>query len=198
VSTLLTFWSARLGTHLLLRLKEKFPKEDQRYEKLKASWQPNSESRFFWFFQFQALSQPVLCIPIYLAMGSLAQLSVVDFIGTLLCLMGLVGEAAADSQLKSFKASKENLGKVCDLGLWKYSRHPNYFFEWLIWCGFSCFGLSSQYWYLSPLSAAIIYVLLNYMTGIPPAEEQSLLSKGDKYRAYQAKTSRFFPWVPHK
>ena len=191
---LATIWSLRLGTHLLLRLKGEFPEEDRRYTKIKTSWGISAKKNFFWFFQFQAVSQPILCIPLALAAESASPLNVFDFLSVFICLIGVVGESTSDSQLKRFRADPKNSGQVCNVGLWRYSRHPNYFFEWIIWCGFACLGLSSSWGLISVFAPILMFFLLNFVTGVPPVEAQSLLSKGDLYRKYQSQTSRFFPW----
>jgi steroid 5-alpha reductase family enzyme len=196
LSTLAALWSLRLGTHLLIRLKAEFPNEDRRYAKLKTAWGPSAKRNFFWVFQSQAASQPILCIPLALAAESASSLSALDFLAVFICLIGLLGEAASDAQLKRFKADPQNSGHVCNAGIWRYSRHPNYFFEWIIWCGFACLGLSGPWGWISSFSPILMFFLLNFVTGVPPAEAQSLLSKGDLYRQYQRQTSRFFPWFP--
>jgi steroid 5-alpha reductase family enzyme len=196
VTGLVLFWSLRLGTHLLLRLKAKFPTEDYRYLEIKNRWGKSSNHKFFWFFQFQAISQPILCIPFYLASQIDQPLNWIDVIAFLVCIIAVFGESIADAQLKHFKSTPANKAKVCEVGLWKYSRHPNYFFEWIIWCGFSMFALQSSSWFLGLLSPVVMYLLLNYMTGVPPTESQSIKSKGDLYISYQTRVSRFFLWFP--
>jgi steroid 5-alpha reductase family enzyme len=193
----LTAWSLRLGTYLLFRLKQKYPVEDLRYTKIKVNWGQKTKTKFFWFFQFQAISQPLLGLPFLLGALSSNKLSVIDGFGVFISLVGIIGESLADSQLKNFKLKPENSGRVCELGLWRYSRHPNYFFEWVIWCGFACFGMTNSLGYLSFASPLVMFLLLNFVTGVPPAEEQSLKSKPDLYRVYQKRTSRFFPWIPN-
>ncbi len=197
-SALALVWSVRLGTHLWLRLKIKFPEEDLRYTKIKDTWQESTKRKFFWFFQFQAISQPILCIPFMLASQSVLPLSWIDILAVGISFVGVIGESISDMQLKKFKSKSQNKGLVCDSGLWRYSRHPNYFFEWIIWCGFSCFGFSNPQGYLSLISPTLMFVLLNYVTGVPPAEEQSLSSKREFFQAYQKRTNRFFPWVPRE
>lgn len=191
---LTSFWSLRLGTHLVIRLKKKFPEEDPRYIKIKTNWGAQIQKNFFWFFQFQAVSQPLLCAPMLLAATSASPLNIFDILGVLLCFLGICGETLADNQLKFFKQDPDNKGQVCDQGLWRYSRHPNYFFEWIVWCGFGLFGLQHTNGYLSLISPAVMFVLLNFVTGVPPLEDLSIKSKGDLYRDYQKRTSRFFPW----
>lgn len=183
-------WSLRLGTHLTLRLKQHFPSEDGRYSVLKKNW---GKARFFVFFQFQALSQIAFCMPFFILISDPQSVfSKTTMLGILIFAMGFLGESLADQQLSRFRSKPENRHRVCDVGLWKYSRHPNYFFEWIIWCGIATSALSSPYGGLGLISPILMYLTLNYLTGIPYAEEQSLKSKGDLYKQYQAKTNRFF------
>jgi steroid 5-alpha reductase family enzyme len=104
------------------------------------------------------------------------------------------GEAIADRQLKEFKKNTANKGKVCDRGLWNYSRHPNYFFQLLIWIAVFLFAMGSPEGQFAIVSPLIIGYLLFKVTGIPMAEEQSLRTKGEKYKEYQRSTSVFIPW----
>jgi steroid 5-alpha reductase family enzyme len=85
---------------------------------------------------------------------------------------------------------------VCNLGLWRYSRHPNYFFEFLIWVSFAIVALPVQYGYLGLISPLLILFFLFRVSGIPVTEEQALRSKGEAYRKYQRSTSAFIPWFP--
>ena len=104
----------------------------------------------------------------------------------------------ADSQLKRFRTDPANKGRVCDLSLWRWSRHPNYFFQWFGWLAYPVIAINPGYpWGFAALVAPIfMYWILNYVTGIPPLEAQMLRSRGDAYRAYQAHTSKFFPFPP--
>ena len=106
----------------------------------------------------------------------------------------MLGETIADAQLAAFKKNPENNGKVCDKGLWGYSRHPNYFFQWLMWMSYFVFALASPYGYLAIISPAIILYLILKVTGIPMTEEQSIRSKGEAYIKYQQRVSAFVPW----
>jgi len=121
-----------------------------------------------------------------------------DYAGVLILLIGIAGEAQADAELKRFRQDPANRGRVCDVGLWRWSRHPNYFFEWFGWLAYPVIGLSLDYpWGLATLLAPVfMYWILVHVTGIPPLEEQMLRSRGDRYRAYQLRTSRFFPLPP--
>jgi steroid 5-alpha reductase family enzyme len=111
--------------------------------------------------------------------------------------VAFLGEITADAQLWRFKRDPKNQGRVCNTGLWRYSRHPNYFFEWLIWVSFAIVALSAKYGYLGLLSPLLMLYFLLRLTGIPATEEQALRSKGEKYRAYQRSTSPFIPWFPN-
>jgi steroid 5-alpha reductase family enzyme len=99
-------------------------------------------------------------------------------------------------QLSLFKAQPAAKGRVCDFGLWKYSRHPNYFFEWLVWIAYFVFALGSPWAWVGLVSPLLMLFFLTRMTGIPPAEARALASRGDAYRDYQRRTSAFIPWFP--
>jgi steroid 5-alpha reductase family enzyme len=113
-------------------------------------------------------------------------------------LIAIAGETLADAQLAAFKRDPANRGGVCNVGLWRYSRHPNYFFEWLIWMSYFIFALASPFGWIAIVGPASILWLLIRVTGIPMAEEQSLRSRGDAYRRYQQATSAFIPWFPKR
>jgi steroid 5-alpha reductase family enzyme len=124
-------------------------------------------------------------------------LTTLEYIGAFIWLVGLVGESTADQQLKTFKGDTNNKGKVCDIGLWGWSRHPNYFFEWTIWIGYATFALASPYgWLALPLPFMMLHFLLN-VTGVKATEEQALRSKGEAYAHYQRTVSAFIP-LPRK
>ena len=116
--------------------------------------------------------------------------------GIFLWLTGVVGESAADLQLEAFQRDPANQGKVCQTGLWRVSRHPNYFFEGLVWVGFCLFAMPADWGALGIISPLLMYTLLLKVSGIPLAEAEALRSKGDAYREYQNTTSAFIPWFP--
>lgn len=185
----------RLGTHLAGRILAHLRDEEPRYAQLRKEWSPNAERKFFFFFQFQGVSNVLLAVPFFLiAMNTTVGLSFFEWAGFILWFISVTGEAIADRQLADFKKDPGNKGQVCQTGLWYYSRHPNYFFEWLMWVSYFIFALGSPYGYLGVISPAIILYLLLKVTGIPATEEQSMRSKGDKFRAYQKSTSVFVPW----
>jgi steroid 5-alpha reductase family enzyme len=185
----------RLGTHLAVRVLKHLRQEEPRYAQIRKDWGKNAEVKMAFFFQMQAISNVLLAIPFFIiTLNTGHQLVVIEYAGLVLWLISVVGEATADAQLAAFKKDPGNKGKVCDTGLWGYSRHPNYFFEWLMWVSYFVFALGSPYGYLAIISPAIILYLLLKVTGIPTTEEQSLRSKGEAFKKYQQRTSAFVPW----
>lgn len=185
----------RLGTYILIRTVSHLHEEEGRYQQLRKEWAPNPDRKFFWFFQMQAISNVLLAIPFFIvAMNSDPELSPLEYAGAGLWVISVLGEAIADWQLKKFKKDPQNKGKVCSKGLWNYSRHPNYFFQWLMWMSYFVFALASPYGYLAIISPAIILYLLLRVTGIPMTEEQSIRTKGEAFKRYQESTSAFIPW----
>lgn len=193
VAAMATIWSLRLGTHLLVRIARKHPEEDGRYQQLRTDWSRGFNAKMAGFFQMQAASVVLLGFPFLAACCNPAPgLGATEWIGAALWLLAISGEALADAQLAGFKRSGPK-GGVCDVGLWRYSRHPNYFFEWLIWVSFFVFGCASPLGWIGAASPACILYLLLRVTGIPATEAQSLRTKGDAYRDYQRRTSAFVP-----
>lgn len=194
---LLALWSLRLGWHLQRRIRRAHPEEDARYAKLRQVWLGKVPFSFFWFFQAQALSVVVLALPFLLiAMDRDMNWSLWETAGLAVAVFGIFGEGLADRQMTRFKQKKPGPQAVCQEGLWRYSRHPNYFFEAVIWIGFYIFACGSEWgWAMVHAPAAIIFLLLR-VTGIPPTEAAAVIRKGDAYRRYQATTSPFIPWPP--
>lgn len=191
------FWSLRLGTHLLRRVARRHPQEDERYGKLRTSWSSRFRLKMMGFFQLQAFSVALLGLPFLIAAAHAEEhLHLLELVGLVVWLLAVCGEALADGQLARFKRSHSDSSLVCDVGLWRYSRHPNYFFEWMIWVGYGLFALSGPLGWLGLIGPLGILWLLLSVTGIPMTEEQSIRSKGDAYRRYQKTTSAFVPWFP--
>ena len=199
IAALTVVWSLRLGTHLCVRVMGHHPVEDGRYVQLRKDWAANFAPKMFGFFQMQAASVVLLGVAFVTAcLNPAPALHPLEFAGTALWLIAITGEARADAQLAAFKRDAANKGRVCDTGLWRYSRHPNYFFEWLIWVAYFVFALASPWGWLAIVGPASILYLLLRVTGIPMTEEQSIRSRGDAYRRYQQTTSAFVPWFPKK
>jgi len=192
-------WSLRLGFYLLIRVGSHLEEEEGRYKKMREEWGATANSKLFFFFQAQALSNIYLAIPFFIiAFNNKEGLSIIELIGFAIWAISIMGEALADAQLKRFKKNAANKGKVCDVGLWNYSRHPNYFFESMIWVGYFLVALNADYGWIGILSPLTITLLLFRVTGIPLTEEQSIRSKGDAYKEYQRTTSMFVPWFKKK
>lgn len=196
ISGMVLVWGIRLGTHLAKRVISHIHEEEGRYAQLRKEWAPHEDRKLFWFFQAQGISNVLLALPFFIITANKNEgLITLEYIGFALWITALTGEAVADWQLDRFKRNPDNKGKVCDIGLWYYSRHPNYFFEWMIWVSYFIFALGSPYGYWAVTSPAIILYLLINITGIPATEEQSLRSKGELFRRYQQTTSAFIPWM---
>jgi steroid 5-alpha reductase family enzyme len=199
IATLACIWSIRLGTHLFIRITRHHPAEDARYAQLRRDWAGNFHPKMFGFFQLQAASVVLLGLAFLLAaQNSAPALHPLEVAGAGLWLIALAGEALADAQLAAFKRDPANRGRVCATGLWRYSRHPNYFFEWLVWVAFFVFALASPWGWIAIVGPVSILYLLLRVTGIPMTEEQGVRSKGDAYRRYQQTTSAFVPWPPRQ
>ena len=194
VAAIVALWGLRLAVHLFVdRILPNKP-EDGRYVELRRRWGEAVQRRLFVFFEIQGVLVVLLSLPFYLmAVNPEPCLLPIELAGAAVWFVGIAGESVADRQLKRFKDPPANKGKTCQVGLWSLSRHPNYFFEWIIWVGYGVAALGSPYGWLGLLStAAMLYILLN-VTGIPLTEEQALRSRSD-YREYQRTTSRFIPW----
>ena len=196
-ASLMIVWSVRLAAHLWQRVIGHIEVEDGRYAKLRESWGAAADRKMLGFFLFQGVTNVVLSAPILLAsLNRESRFVGVEIAGVALWLVAVAGESFADAQLRRFKADPGNRGKVCSTGLWRYSRHPNYFFEWLVWCAFFLFALGSPWGWFSAYCPLLMFWFLYKVTGIPATEEQSLRSRGEAYRQYQRTTSPFFPWFP--
>ncbi|MBM3678786.1 MAG: DUF1295 domain-containing protein [Actinobacteria bacterium] len=190
-------WSTRLGTYILLNRVVGKP-EDGRYQELRRRWAPRLQRRFFVFFQAQALFVAVFSLPFAFVATDGGPISPLAWIGAALALACVAAEWAADRQLARWRADPANRGKTCRAGLWGWSRHPNYFFEWLHWVAWAVIALGSPNGWIAIAVPAFLLVLLFRVTGIPETEAQSLRSRGDDYRRYQEEVSVFVPLPPRR
>lgn len=192
------FWGFRLGIYLLFSRVLGKP-EEGRYIQLRREWKTHLSLRFLFLFEFQAMLTVVLSLPFLLtSLNPAAPLGRPEKIGAAIWLVSICGEAAADYQLNRFRKNPENRGKTYRRGLWSYSRHPNYFFEWMIWVGYAIFALGSPWGWLGLISPALMLYFLLGPTGIAATEAQALRTRGVEYRAYQRTTSTFIPWFRKK
>jgi steroid 5-alpha reductase family enzyme len=190
-------WCCRLGTHIAVRTHAAL--DDPRYRALAEEWGDAAPRRMLWFLQAQAAVGLILVLAIGLAAHNPAPgYRVQDLLGVAMAFVAIAGEAVADRQLAAFKANPANRGKVCDAGLWHWSRHPNYFFEWLCWLAYPAiaidFGRNNPLGWLAVAAPACMYWVLVHVSGIPPLEQHMLRSRGQAFREYQARTRAFFPW----
>ena len=193
---LVTLYAGRLGLYILFNRVKGKP-EDARYRRLREEWGKTEPSKMFAYFQLQALAVAAFSLSFFVLLWSpRPPTAVVELVGLLIWSVAVAGEAAADQQLARFRADPRNQSRVCREGLWNYSRHPNYFFEWLHWCSYVVMTWGAPGWVLTWIGPIVMGVALLKVTGIPRAEEQALFSRGEAYKAYQATTNAFFPWFP--
>jgi len=187
-------WGMRLALHLWHRVRAE--PEDGRYQHLRAHWQGH-QGKFFLFFMAQALLVVLFALPFAAAARS-PQHTAWPWIvlAVAIWIASVAGEAIADRQLARFRADPANRGRTCRDGLWRYSRHPNYFFEWLHWFAYIALAVGSPWAWLSWCGPLVMYVFLRFISGIPYTEAQALRTRGEDYRDYQRTTPMLFPWFP--
>ncbi len=195
VATLAIIWGGRLAWHVGSRVMRQHPREDARYAVLRSKWALHLHWKTFLFFQLQAVLLALLSLVFLIpCMNDSKSTHDLEWLGLVMGLMAIAGESLADFQLSKFRLNPVNHGKVCQTGLWRYSRHPNYFFEWMAWVGFFVMDLGSPWGWIAFMSPAFMLYFLLQVTGIPPTEELLLKSKGNAYREYQESTNAFIPW----
>ncbi|WP_411821321.1 DUF1295 domain-containing protein [Leptospira sp. 'Mane'] len=200
-------WAIRLSGFLYwTRIRTDHP-EDKRYADFRKDYGNQVHRKFFTnVFLLQGFLALLLSGPFVVAsdwqldLFSVPSVLIFPILGWVLFFIGVFGESLADKQLHSFLSVQSNKGKLCDAGLWKYSRHPNYFFEWVIWLGIGIIPLASgiSWAWISLFSPFVMFILLRFVSGVPFAEKYSLLSKGNIFQNYQKTTNAFFPWFPRK
>jgi len=185
-------WGMRLATHLFVRTINHA--EDVRYIALREQWGSKQNILMLRFFYFQAILAVLLSYPFAVVMiNPSIEMNYFEWTGVVLWIMSVIGESIADAQLKKFKSDTSNKGKICETGLWNYSRHPNYFFEWLVWVSFFVFALGSPWGWLSIICVVLMLFFLLKVTGIPYTEQQMIKSRGQAFIEYQKTTSAFIP-----
>lgn len=199
VALLIGLWGLRLGSHIARRASGE--SEDPRYARLRKEWGENVQVRMFGFLMIQAAAAAFLALSVMVAARKPGEgLTIQDASAALLFVSALVGEGVADRQLAAFKAAHGGRGQVCDTGLWAWSRHPNYFFEWLGWCAWPVFAIDlSGSWpwgWLALTGPAYMYWLLTRVSGVPLLEAHMRRSRPDAFAAYAKRTSVFFPRPP--
>jgi steroid 5-alpha reductase family enzyme len=196
VAVLAGSWCLRLGLHIAERNSSVV--DDPRYRNLIMQWGGDASRRMFWFLQSQAMVGVILAVSIALAAHNPnPQWRIQDLIGLAVLTVAIAGESIADRQLRAFKNDPANHRAVCDIGLWRWSRHPNYFFEWLTWVTYPTIAIDlsghNPYGWAALAAPFCMYWVLVHVSGIPPLEDHMLRSRGDVFRAYQKRTRAFFP-----
>ncbi len=196
VASLAGAWSARLAWYLLGDRVLKGD-EDGRWARLRERFGERADLAFFGVFQAQALLAVVLSVAYLLAMRAPASgWRGWDALGAALVVVSVVGETIADRQLACWRGDPTNRGKTCREGLWRYSRHPNYFFEWIQWWAWPAIAVGATWGWAALFAPVLMFVFMVRISGIPPTERRALESRGEDYRRYQETTSAFVPWPP--
>ncbi|MEO5596564.1 MAG: DUF1295 domain-containing protein [Lysobacteraceae bacterium] len=194
IGALGALWGLRLCTHLFQRVHGE--PEDGRYTALRTQWH-DRKLLVFGFFQLQALVIALFAVPLLAAVSNpVAQPTRWIVAGVLVWLLSVGGETLADRQLSQWRNDPANHGKTCRAGLWAWSRHPNYFFEFLHWFGYVLFAIGAPLWWIALSGPLVMFGFVYRVTGIPYTEAQALRTRGEDYRKYQREVSAFFPWPP--
>lgn len=196
VAAIAGLWSCRLGLYILRRTLQ--GGEDPRYAELRREWGESWRSRLFVFLQIQAAAALLLTANIFVAARNPATgLQWSDVAGAAILVIAVIGEGLADRQLARFRGNGANRGKVCDIGLWSLSRHPNYFFQWLGWTGYAVMAIGPAgdwgWGWLALAGPAFMYWLLVHVSGIPPLEAHMMRSRGEAFASYARRVNAFWP-----
>ncbi|MBS0579103.1 MAG: DUF1295 domain-containing protein [Proteobacteria bacterium] len=186
-------WGLRLALHLWRRVRSE--REDGRYRALREHWRGDAR-KIFGMFQFQALLVALFSVPFTIAAGNARTRPGLLLLAVLIWVVSVAGESLADRQLARFRADPANRGRTCRSGLWRYSRHPNYFFEWTHWFTYVALAAGAPHGWLALAGPLVMYGFLRWVSGIPYTEAQALRTRGEDYRDYQRNTPMLFPWFP--
>ncbi len=198
VVAMVTVYGLRLGIHILLN-RVIGRKEDPRYQWLRSRLGVRERLGVLGYFLLQAPAVVLLSMPPLAVMQNpRPTFSLWELAGVLVWFLAVAGESVADWQLATFREKSWNRDRVCRDGLWYYSRHPNYFFEWLHWWAYVVIAIDTPGWLLTWIGPLVMGISLWKVTGIPLAERQALATRGEDYRAYQRTTNAFFPWFPKR
>lgn len=195
VTTLVAIWGLRLFYHIIRRNWGK--PEDFRYANFRREWGKWHNLRaFFQLFMLQGLLMVLISASIFIvSVFSESGFKAYDFIGLAIWIVGFIFEAFGDSQLKSFKSDPKNKGHVIQTGLWRYTRHPNYFGEATMWWGLFIIALSVRFGYIAVISPIMITLFLLFVSGVPLLEAK--YKDRPEFQEYAKVTSKFFP-LPRK
>ncbi|EQD44697.1 membrane protein containing DUF1295 [mine drainage metagenome] len=194
---MVVLWSLRLGIHLVRRVWR--GPEDPRFVELRNRFGQKASLAFLGIFALQGLIGAIFVLPVLFVSWSSGPVQTGwEWVGIVVWLIGWYGESLADSQLSRFKRSASSAGQVCREGLWAYSRHPNYFFEFVLWVGIALYATGSTAGAWSWVCPLLMLILLVKGSGIPPTESQAIKTRGNRYRQYQEEVSAFVPWFPRR
>jgi len=198
VAVLALLYAGRLGFYILLnRVIGKT--EDARYRRLREQWGGSERLNMFGYFQLQALDVAGFSLPfLVLIQNPQPPFALIELAGLLIWIVAVTGEAMADWQLAQFRSKSWNRERVCCDGLWYFSRHPNYFFEWIHWWAYVVMAIGTPGWMLTWIGPVVMGWALLKVTGIPLAEAQALASRGEEYRIYQQTTNVLIPGWPKR
>lgn len=196
ISALTFLWSVRLSAYLFARLRS-HKGEDRRYEEIKkASSKKSWLGKTYLIFLLNAGVVSLLVLPQRLLAGDpYSNFHSLQITGAVIALISILGEGLADFQLKKHLETKA--GSTCQRGLWRYSRHPNYFFEWLFWVGIFFCALPTHYGWWAFSAPLLMFLLLNFFTGIKISEANAEVRRKD-FAEYKRRTSSFFLCWPRK
>lgn len=188
-------WGLRLGWHLWLRNWGK--PEDFRYAQLRKDWGAQVNSKMFWFFQFQNIFTLLLSASAFIAVAYRPDAASrgAMVLALVIWAISVSGESIADAQMERFRRNPANKGKVCRDGLWRYSRHPNYFFETVFWLSFVPLAVGAPYGWATLGAPLVMAFLLTNLSGMPLLEKE-MAARKPGYADYMAKTSALIPWPP--
>lgn len=195
IFSLLTLWAIRLSAHITWNHYGK--EEDYRYQRIRANNQPHFAFKSIYIvFGLQAFLGWLVALPILAAIDSQTPLNWLDYAGISLWVFGMFFETVGDWQLARFKSNPASRGQVLNQGLWRYTRHPNYFGECCIWWGFFLLALAAGGWW-SILSPLLMTILLLKVSGVAMLE-QDISERRPAYNQYMKETNAFIPWLPKK
>jgi steroid 5-alpha reductase family enzyme len=199
LATLVSIWSFRLAFYLLRDRVLHAKEEDGRYQALRAAWGKRAQPWFFLFFQAQGLLDSILSIPFLIILGrKTGPFTPWALDAVAVWLVAVTGESIADRQLAAWRADPANRGRTCRSGLWAWSRHPNYFFEWLHWWTYPLLAIGAPWAAATLFAPAFMLFFLFKVTGIPATEARALVTRGEDYRRYQREVPMFLPWPPRR
>ena len=193
VLALVAIWSVRLSVYITAR--NWGEAEDYRYQQIRANNEPGFAFKSLYIvFGLQGVLAWLIAMPLLPAISSDAPLNVIDVVATLLWITGFVFEAGGDYQLSKFKARDDSRGRVLNTGLWRYTRHPNYFGDFCIWWSFFLFAVAAGGWW-TIASPVLMSLLLLKVSGVAMLE-RTIADRRPKYAEYIRNTNAFFPGPP--